>query len=63
MNFQIEIGARVFGLASLLLAVVPHPNPSSEGRGALLPSPSGRRAGDEGLLATVGTSHPTRRNP
>jgi len=27
---------------------LPHPNPSPDGRGALLPSPSGGRAGDEG---------------
>ncbi len=29
----------------------PHPNPSPAGRGAFLPSPSGRRAGDEGSYA------------
>ncbi len=28
----------------------PHPNPSPSGRGTLLPSPAGRRAGDEGAL-------------
>jgi Cu(I)/Ag(I) efflux system membrane protein CusA/SilA len=28
--------------------VFPHPNPSPDGRGALLPSPAGGRAGDEG---------------
>jgi len=31
------------------MRVFPHPNPSPGGRGTLLPSPSGRRAGDEGL--------------
>ena len=30
--------------------VSPHPNPSPGGRGALLPSPAGGRAGDEGTL-------------
>ncbi|ADE12094.1 CusA/CzcA family heavy metal efflux RND transporter [Sideroxydans lithotrophicus] len=30
--------------------VFPHPNPSPEGRGALLPSPAGGRAKDEGTL-------------
>jgi Cu(I)/Ag(I) efflux system membrane protein CusA/SilA len=32
--------------------VFPHPNPSPGGRGALLPSPTGGRAGDEGTLFT-----------
>jgi hypothetical protein len=30
---------------------IPHPNPSPIGRGVFHPSPSGRRAGDEGIRA------------
>ena len=38
----------VFAQPQVWRGIRPHPNPSPEGRGAMLPSPSGRRAGDEG---------------
>ena len=37
--------------ASTALKTFPHPPPSPEGRGGLLPSPTGRRVGDEGKEA------------
>jgi Cu(I)/Ag(I) efflux system membrane protein CusA/SilA len=54
-GIAIAIGAMVDAAIVMIenahkhLERLPHPNPSPAGRGALLPSPAGGRAGDEGM--------------